>query len=344
MNCKPVIVRSIITLSLFLFVVGVFSAFDVYGAVSKKQPAPKKISAPVKKKPLSKKISVTAKKVISKKQAPVAFRPPALPKPAEPNTIVIIPSSTALSPSPLVVPSTSTSSITPPFSQEGILTHDGVVAWTNIQRNNTEYLPALVDNAKLDAIAELRLKDMFAKQYFEHVSPDGSSATTVAKDVGYDMILLGENIALGDFGTDQKLVQAWMDSPPHRKNILNTRYSEIGIAVGKGVYEGRTTWIGVQIFGLPLSACTQPDENLKDSLDQIRVLIETDQQSLTQKKAALESQHPSTQTEVDHYNQSVRDYNELIIQTNQRITKLKTIITAYNEQVHTFNACTQEAK
>ncbi|MDO8489843.1 MAG: CAP domain-containing protein [bacterium] len=333
MNCKPLIIRGIITLSLLLFVAGVFSAFDVYSATAKKQPAPKKISVSVKKKPAPKKIVVPTKKVSVKKQVPVAFRPPTLPKPAEPHTIIIIPSSSELLPSPLIV--------SPPQSQEGILTHDGVVAWTNIQRKNTENLPALVNNAKLDAIAELRLKDMFAKQYFEHVAPDGGSATTAAKDVGYDMILLGENIALGDFGTDQKLVQAWMDSPHHRENILNTRYSEIGIAVGKNTYEGRSTWIGVQIFGLPLSACTQPDENLKNTINQLQTQIETEQKSLIQKKAALEALHPSSQNEVDRYNQLVRTYNDLVAHVNQLAAKLKEAVATFNTEVHAFNTCAQ---
>lgn len=62
---------------------------------------------------------------------------------------------------------------------------------------------------------------------------------------------LGENIALGDFTSSQMMVNSWMKSPGHRTNILRNDFTETGIAVGKGVFNGREQWIGVQVFGRP---------------------------------------------------------------------------------------------
>src|SRR5262249_8345343 len=114
------------------------------------------------------------------------------------------------------------------------LTQAGVIKWTNIQRQENGALPALTVNAKLNESAQLKLKDMFAKQYFEHVSPSGVGPDGLANEVGYAYASIGENLALGNFADDRALVQAWMDSPGHRANILGKSYREIGVAVGKG--------------------------------------------------------------------------------------------------------------
>jgi uncharacterized protein YkwD len=52
----------------------------------------------------------------------------------------------------------------------------------------------------------------------------------LAKKVNYEYVVVGENLAEGDFTSDADLVKGWMDSPGHRANILNTKYEEIGIA------------------------------------------------------------------------------------------------------------------
>ena len=128
-------------------------------------------------------------------------------------------------------------------------------------------MPALLENTKLDQSAELKAQDMLKNQYFAHTSPSGMAVGNLAEKVGYEFIAIGENLALGNFENDEALVQAWMDSPGHRANILNSRYQEIGVAVLKGVFEGRTTWLAVQHFGLPLSVCPSPQEGVKLTID-----------------------------------------------------------------------------
>ena len=141
--------------------------------------------------------------------------------------------------------------IPPPLYQGGkenqvILTKAKIVAQTNIQRYNNGQLPPLIENVKLDEAAKAKAEDMFQKQYFEHISPSGVGPGDLATRFGYEYILEGENLILGNFASEKELVQAWMDSPGHRANILHNRYTEIGVAIVKGIYNGENVWICVQ--------------------------------------------------------------------------------------------------
>jgi hypothetical protein len=116
--------------------------------------------------------------------------------------------------------------------------------------------------------AELKTDDMFKNQYFEHVSPiDGRDVTFWAGEVKYQYSYIGENLAMGNFQNEKELVQAWMDSPGHRENILNLNYTQIGVAAKKGMIDGHNTWIAVQIFGKPTLNCTVPNAELKSEIE-----------------------------------------------------------------------------
>ncbi|MDP2598553.1 MAG: CAP domain-containing protein [Candidatus Liptonbacteria bacterium] len=214
------------------------------------------------------------------------------------------------------------------------LTRAGVILWTNAQRKINGGLPALTGNSELDTVATLRLDDMFKNQYFAHVSPSGSSAEVVAKNVGYDHLALGENLALGNFGGDEKVVEAWMNSPGHRANILDTHYQEIGVAVRKGFFEGNPTWIAVQIFGKPVSACPEPDAALKDQIETEQAQIKAMQQDLAVRKAEIDSMPPGRRS-----NGKVAEYNNLVAQYNNFVNEVKAKIAEYNSQVVALNSC-----
>jgi tetrahydromethanopterin S-methyltransferase subunit B len=91
---------------------------------------------------------------------------------------------------------------------------------------------------------------MAEKQYFAHQSPGGHDSWYWLGLVGYDFDYAGENLAL-DFTESDKVEEAWMNSPLHRDNIVNTNYREIGIATVDGTYQGRPTTYVVQFFGTP---------------------------------------------------------------------------------------------
>ena len=97
-------------------------------------------------------------------------------------------------------------------------------------------------NAELSLAASDRIRDMFAKNYFAHVSPDGLDPFVWAEQRGYDYRLIGENLAVGFRG--QAVVDGWMRSRGHRENILQRGFQEVGIAIVEGAprrgYRGPT--------------------------------------------------------------------------------------------------------
>lgn len=216
------------------------------------------------------------------------------------------------------------------------LTEQGVFIETNNERIQAG-LSSLKSDKKLSEIAKLRLQDMFQKQYFEHVSPSGESASTVATDVQYEYIAIGENIALGNFENDKILVDAWMNSPGHRANILSTKYSSLGVAVGKGVYQGKSTWIGVQIFSKPLSECPLVNEENKIDIQNLKNEINLMKAKLSEIEIQLEK--AKSDKNYEEYNRLVRTYNDLGGQINSYSSQLKILIDNYNAGVRAFNAC-----
>ena len=216
------------------------------------------------------------------------------------------------------------------------LTSAGVIADTNEQRVTNGNLPPLGENLTLDDIAVLRLDDMFENQYFAHVSPSGASAETVASSVGYAHLALGENLAEGIFSGDAGVVGAWMNSPGHRANILNTHYDQIGVAVREGTFQGKDTWIAVQIFGKPASDCVAPGVALKAAIDAAEAQLATMSNQLQTEKTDIGITQPQAGSA---YNAKVEQYNSLVGQYNSVSAQTKTDVGQYNAEVDAFNQC-----
>jgi len=221
-------------------------------------------------------------------------------------------------------------------SNNAFLTVTGVLRGTNAERKKEE-IYALTQNQQLNTIARIRMNDMFTRGYFEHISPQGQSASSVAGDVGYEYVSIGENIAMGNFADDDVLVKAWMDSPGHRANILRASYTQIGIAVGKGNYNGRTTWIGVQIFGKSLSECPPVNSNLKADIDAEISMIGVLKQALSQKEVAMNQLKESG--DWNAFNAEVAKYNGAVKEINAMNAALQEKLSDYNSQIRLFNSC-----
>jgi len=127
-----------------------------------------------------------------------------------------------------------------------------IIELTNTERLKLN-LPALKENKLLSEAARQKASDMFAFNYWAHVSPSGRSPWTFFSDVGYKYQYAGENLAR-DFHDPESIVRAWMDSPSHRENITNSKYQEIGVAVVDGTLQGVETTLVVQLFGTPYGA------------------------------------------------------------------------------------------
>lgn len=223
----------------------------------------------------------------------------------------------------------------PEEAPQSYLTKAGTIQWTNLQRENYG-LPPLKENERLDLSAAMKVEDMFDKQYFAHDSPSGVKVGDLAENVGYEFIAIGENLALGNFENDEALLKAWMDSPGHRANILNLQYQEIGVAVLKGVFEGKTTWLAVQHFGLPLSACPQPSTTLKTEIESNENEIKELQNTLQSLQIEIQNFRPKRDPA---YIKKVEEYNNLIVQYNNLVTETQALVSQYNNQVKSFNEC-----
>ena len=131
---------------------------------------------------------------------------------------------------------------------------DQVIAITNAKRQEAGLAPLAANEALAQAAAG-KAADMFAKQYWAHVSPSGTQPWDFIRNAGYAYQAAGENLGR-DFMGSGELVDAWMASPTHRANIVNARYQEIGVAVVNGTLEGVETTLVVQMFGRPRSAAS----------------------------------------------------------------------------------------
>ena len=124
-----------------------------------------------------------------------------------------------------------------------------VIELTNNERLNAG-LTIVKQNQELSQAAQAKAADMFAHNYWTHLSPTGTEPWSFITSSGYKYQHAGENLAR-DFGNPSDIVKAWMASPTHRQNLLDSRYKDIGIAVMDGYLNGVETTLVVQIFGTP---------------------------------------------------------------------------------------------
>ncbi|MFS0823739.1 SafA/ExsA family spore coat assembly protein [Bacillus sp. 1P02SD] len=107
-----------------------------------------------------------------------------------------------------------------------------VISLTNQQR--TKYgLPALKTDWELSRVARYKSIDMRDRNYFEHTSPTYGSPFTMMRNFGISYRTAAENIAAGQ-RTPQEVVNAWMNSPGHRANILKRDVTHIGVGYAEG--------------------------------------------------------------------------------------------------------------
>ncbi|MGD7043936.1 CAP domain-containing protein [Jeotgalibacillus proteolyticus] len=110
-----------------------------------------------------------------------------------------------------------------------------VVDLTNAERSK-EGLPALELDVELSKVADDKSLDMQQNQYFSHTSPTHGSPFDMMKAYGIEYSSAGENIAMGQ-RSPEEVVQAWMNSEGHRKNIMSSSFTHIGVGhVEEGNY------------------------------------------------------------------------------------------------------------
>jgi uncharacterized protein YkwD len=112
-----------------------------------------------------------------------------------------------------------------------------------INRERAEHgIAPLTANVQLEEAAESHNAEMLSVDYFAHVAPDGETPVDRIRQTGYiasssDGYVIGENLAWGTYqlSTPKAIVEAWLASPEHLANILESRYTETGIGVTPAV-------------------------------------------------------------------------------------------------------------
>lgn len=101
-------------------------------------------------------------------------------------------------------------------------------------------VPQLEWNDQLQNAAERHSRDMNANRYFNHISPAGKGPGDRIEEAGYRWKAYGENIGLG-YRSEQEVVEGWLQSPGHCRNIMSKDYREMGV--------GRSGNYWTQTFG-----------------------------------------------------------------------------------------------
>ncbi|MEU4210554.1 sigma-70 family RNA polymerase sigma factor [Streptomyces sp. NPDC026206] len=118
-----------------------------------------------------------------------------------------------------------------------------VVDLVNSERAKAGCSP-VTSNSLLDAAAQGHSDDMAARGFFNHTNPDGKGPGERVTAAGYKWSTYGENIAYGQQSA-ASVMDSWMNSDGHRKNILNCSFKEIGVGINQA--PGGPRW--TQVFG-----------------------------------------------------------------------------------------------
>lgn len=148
------------------------------------------------------------------------------------------------------------------YTKPGVLGINGeidikqVIDMTNQERVK-QGLPPVKENEALDKAARLKAANMFEENYWAHFAPSGKTPWDFILGAGYRFTYAGENLAK-NFYNSKDVVAAWMASPTHRENLLNSKYEDIGVAVVDGVLNGQKTTLVVQEFGTTQLLAAKP--------------------------------------------------------------------------------------
>jgi uncharacterized protein YkwD len=133
-----------------------------------------------------------------------------------------------------------------PTAQNLAHVSDVILCLMNAMRANAG-LPPLTQQDELAQASVEHSQDMVDNKYFAHDSLDGRDVVARLKAVAYipksGQWAIGENLAWGSgtLATPKALVNAWMNSPPHRENLLASDYREVGMGVVYGTPSAQAT-------------------------------------------------------------------------------------------------------
>ncbi len=134
-----------------------------------------------------------------------------------------------------------------------------LVTLTNSLRKS-KGLGTLATVSPLELSAQYKATDMAQNGYFAHQGPNGHTLTYFLDKAHYQYSTAGENLAEG-FSDADTLMAAWINSPTHYANLIDPNFTQFGIGVDDGTFDGTPTIFFAQHFGSPFvmdTAATQP--------------------------------------------------------------------------------------
>jgi hypothetical protein len=134
-----------------------------------------------------------------------------------------------------------------------------IISLTNNERTHSG-LNILTINEQLTQAAKAKAQAVLDSQTFDHTI-NGKRFSSWIKATGYQYSLVGENLAI-DFVSSEGVMRAWMASPEHRANLLEDEYSDIGVGIAEGKFNGQNTIVVAQLFGDPLIKTAPIPENI----------------------------------------------------------------------------------
>ncbi len=228
-------------------------------------------------------------------------------------------------------------------SDHTVLNSDNILYFTNLERTKRG-LKNLKFSSKLTRSANAKSRDMFAYQYFAHTSPNDSKKTFAyfIENESYSFARISENLAMGEFETAQQVVDAWMNSPDHRANILFPDYREIGASVQTSRMNGESVIMIVQHFGIPKSVCPSVSETMLNKLQTIQDDADIAKQNAAKMEKDINAPNNGLSSkEIDDligmYNITIRTYNSLVTQFQQFSAEYNSQVKKYDDCINSLN-------
>lgn len=132
-----------------------------------------------------------------------------------------------------------------------------IIALTNEIRAQNGLTP-LKENPRLDDAASLKAEDMLLSQYFSHYGLNNQGLAFWLAKINYNYLFAGENLAMG-FADAADVVNGWVRSKTHYANIIDPDFTEIGVGMSSGLYEGTDTTLVAQFFGSPTTGLVKKE-------------------------------------------------------------------------------------
>ena len=117
----------------------------------------------------------------------------------------------------------------PPRARSSVVPTTSTIVQLVNQQRAAAGVGAVTESSALDSAALTQSYNQAIAQLMSHTGPDGSNAGQRITDAGYSWSTWGENVAAGQ-PTVNAVMTAWMNSPPHRANILSPAFTNIGLA------------------------------------------------------------------------------------------------------------------